>query len=279
MTSVSSAALGWRQDEQTFDGVRLDLSRGAFKVIYAYVVQVNRVLGEKRDWHSDSHLAQATWSASDALRVQGFVYALDFDNARANSSVTRGLKLSGKAKAGAYQAAYSATYARQGDYHGDTPDYGLDYWAADLAASVDIYTARVGYESLEGNGVRGFTTPLGTTHAFQGWADAFVQPLGGAKGFVDGLEDRNVSLTARPPWRWGGLSKVDLMVRYHDFDDQRTGANLGREFDAQAQAALTPKVTAAIKYADFRRVARVPAGTATPPASRTKVWFTLEFKL
>jgi hypothetical protein len=271
--------VGWRQDEQTFDAVRLDGAWGRFKATYAYVIHVNRILGELRDWDSDSHLANLTWSPAEQLRLEGFVYALDFGNSAANSSITKGVKASGKAWLGLFQVAYNATYANQRDYNHNTAPYSLDYWGADLAATFDIYTAKVSFESLEGNGTRGFTTPLATTHAFQGWADAFVQPLGGNKGFVDGLEDLNFTLNAKPRWRWTYLFNIDVLVRYHDFDDQRTGANLGREWDAQVQAALNPKLSVAIKYADFERVARVPIGTATPPPSRTKVWFTLEYKL
>ena len=240
---------------------------------------MNRILAELRDWDSDSHLAQLTWSPAEALRMQGFVYALDFGNSAANASITKGVKASGKTWLGLVQVAYNATYANQQDYNRNTPDYSLDYWGADLAATFDIYTAKVSFESREGNGARGCTTPLATTHAFQGWSDAFVQPLGGAKGFIDGLEDRNVSLNAKPRWRAAYLFSLDVLVRYHDFDNQRTGANLGREWNAQVQAAINPRLSAAIKYADFERVTRVPAGTATPPPSRTKVWFTLEYTL
>jgi len=271
--------VGWRQDEQTFDAARVDLAYGRFKLFYAYVSHVNRILGEARDWDSDSHLAQLTWSPAEQLRLQGFVYALDFGNSPANSSITKGVKASGKTWIGLYQLAYNATYAHQSDYNGNTPDYGLDYWGADLAGTFDIYTAKVSYESLEGNGTRGFTTPLATVHAFQGWSDAFVQPLGGNKGFVDGIEDLNFSLNVKPRWRWTYLFNLDVLVRYHDFWAERTGAHLGREWNAQVGAALNPKLSAAIKYADFERDNRVPVGTAAPPPSRTKVWFTLEYKL
>ncbi len=271
--------VGWRQDQQTFDAARVDLAYGRFKLIYAYVTHVNRVLGELRDWDSDSHLAQLTWSPAEQLRLQGFVYALDFGNSAPNSSITKGIKASGKTWLGLYQLAYNATYAAQSQYNGNTAPYDLHYGGADLAATFDIYTAKISYESLEGNGARGFTTPLATTHAFQGWSDAFVQPLGGNKGFVDGLEDFNVSLNVKPRWRKAYLFNTDFLVRYHDFKDQRTGAALGREFNAQVQAAINPKLSAALKYADFEREARVPLGTATPPPSRTKIWFTLEYKL
>jgi hypothetical protein len=96
---------------------------------------------------------------------------------------------------------------------------------------------------------------------------------------VDGLEDLNLSFNVKPRFKATYFFNADLLVRYHDFDNQRTGADLGREWNAQVQAAITPKLTAAIKYADFKRESSVPPGSAAPPASRTKVWFTLEYRL
>ncbi len=269
--------VGWRQDEQTFDAVRADVALGRFKATYAYVTHINRILGELRDWDSDSHLFNATWSPAEALRLQGFVYALDFGNSAINSSITKGVKAAGKTWLGLYQLAYNATWARQSDYHHNTPDFSLDYFGADLAATFDIYTAKVSYESLEGDGTRGFTTPLATVHAFNGWSDAFVSP-GGNKSFVDGLEDLNVSLNVKPRFRATYFFNTDLVARYHDFDDQRTGANLGHEWDLQFTAVITTKLSVQLKYADFKRVKTVPVGTAAPPASRTKTWLTLEYK-
>jgi hypothetical protein len=54
---------------------------------------------------------------------------------------------------------------------------------------------------------------------------------------------------------------------------------LGHEWDAQIQAQVTPKLTVAVKYADFQAADHVPAGTVAPPASRTKVWLTFEYRL
>ena len=271
--------VGWRQDEQSFDAVRADVALGRFKATYAYVTHINRILGEAKDWDSDSHLLNATWSPAEAFRLQGFVYALDFGNSAANSSITKGVKASGKTWVGLYQLAYNATYATQSDYRRNTTAYDLDYWSVDVAGTFDIYTVKAGFESLEGNGTRGFTTPLATVHAFQGWSDAFVQATGGNKGFVDGIEDFNLTFNAKPRFKLTYLFNSDLIVRYHDFNDQKTGADLGHEWDLQAQAAVTPKLSVALKYADFEREAKVPLGTATPPPSRTKVWLTLEYKL
>ncbi|UAL12677.1 alginate export family protein [Caulobacter segnis] len=269
--------VGWRQDEQTFDAVRADVALGRFKATYAYVTHINRILGELRDWDSDSHLFNATWSPAEALRLQGFVYALDFGNSAVNSSITKGVKASGKTWLGLYQLSYNATFARQSDYRHNTANFDLDYFSADLAGTFDIYTAKIAYESLEGDGTRGFTTPLATVHAFNGWSDAFVSP-GGNKSFVDGIEDLNFGLNIKPRFRATYFFNTDIVARYHDFDDQRTGANLGHEWDLQFTAAITAKLSVQLKYADFQRVKTVPVGTAAPPASRTKTWLTLEYK-
>ena len=272
-------SVGWRQDEQTFDAVKADYAIGRFKATYAYLWKVNRILGEARDWDSDSHLFNATWSPAEALRLQGFIYALDFSNSLPNSSVTSGIKASGKTWVGLYQLAYAATYAKQGKYRSNTAPFDLTYWGGDVTGTFDVYSLKLSYESLEGNGTRGFTTPLATTHLFQGWADAFVLPLGGNKSFVDGIEDLNLTFNAKPRFKFTYLFNTDWTLRYHDFDDQRTGANLGREWDAQVTAVINPKLSVALKYADFEREATVPVGTAAPPPSRTKVWFTVQYTL
>jgi hypothetical protein len=270
--------VGWRQDEQTFDAARADVTYGRWKASYAYVGQVNRILGEERDWDSDSHLLNVSYALGDPLRLLGFVYALDFGNSPANNSITYGGKVSGKTWLNLFQVAYNATYANQQEYRGGTPPFELDYWSADVAGTFDIWTAKLTYEVLEGTGTRGFTTPLATTHAFNGWADAWVSP-GGNKSFADGLEDLNVQLVARPRWKRTYLYNLEFTARFHDFDDQRTGADLAYEVDLQVSAAITPKLTALIKYADFNRETTVPVGTLAPPPSRTKVWFQLEYRL
>jgi hypothetical protein len=268
--------LGWRQDEQTFDGLRADLSYGKLKALYTYVSHINRSLGEARDWDSDSHLFNLTYTPSEAVRLHGFLYALDFDNAKANNNLTYGGKLSGKTWVSQVQILYNATYAHQRDYRHETPAYRLDYWGGDLTATYDIYSVKGSYEVLEGNGTRGFITPLATTHLFNGWADAWAG-VSGNKTFVDGIEDANLQLTLRPRRRWAYLFNIEFLGRYHDFDDQRTGASLAHEWDFQAQAAITNYLSIAAKYADFKREATVPAGTAAPPASRNKFWFTVQY--
>ncbi|AYV48861.1 hypothetical protein CFHF_24570 [Caulobacter flavus] len=272
------AAAAWRQDEQTYDGLRTDLTLSRFRGTYVYVTRVNRALGERRDWDSDSHFVNATWTFSEALKATAFVYALDFSDSPVNTSITKGVRGVGRTKAGPYTLTYSGAFARQSDYHRATADYELDYLGGEFAATRGIYTAQIGYHMLEGDGTRGFGAPLGAAHGFYGWADAWSS-LGGNKSFADGLDDLNFTVTVKPKIKARGFTNPELLVRYHDFDDDRTGADLGHEWNAQLTATIAPKLSAQLKYAGFDRVDSVPSGTLAPPASRKKVWFTLEYKL
>lgn len=142
--------------------------------------------------------------------------------------------------------------------------FGLDYAAAELAGTYKAVTLKGAYEALEGDGVRGFATSLATLHAFQGWADVFLATP------ADGVEDRNLSLTFKPraPAPLKGLT---VTIRRHEVETQRTGASLGSEWDLMGSAALTRKLTAVVKFADYDGVPGF--------ASRTKVWLGVEFKL
>lgn len=272
--------VGWRQDEQTFDAARIDLASGKIKANYVYANKINRILGEARDWRGDVHLFNAYWSPSEALKLQAFYYGLKFDNSAVNSTETLGARATGGVWAGNFKIAYGATFANQEPAENNpalATGFDLDYYQADVAATVDIYTVRLNYEVLEGDGIRGFTTPLATTHAFNGWSDSFVQ-AGGNKSHVDGIKDLNLGFVWRPRVRYTYWQNTELTVRYHDFSAERTGSDLGTEWNAQLTAAITPKLTFLIKYADFDAAAAPPVG-APPPASRRKGWLSLEYRL
>lgn len=258
-------SVGWRQDEQTLDAVRGDFTHGKFKATYLYIGQVNRIYGEALDWDSDSHAFNATYGFSDAFKLQGFLYAFQFKQAPASSTKTWGLRATGAVKLAPFKLAYAASYAKQTDYRNNPGDFSLDYWMGEAAATYDIYTVKVNYESLEGDGKRGFATPLATLHAFQGWADVFLTTP------TRGIDDVNVSLSIKPKLKLAHLSNVELFVRHHDFSFQQGSGSLGTEWDAQITANFTKQLTGIAKLADYDGVAGFP--------SRRKVWLGLEFKL
>ncbi|HEX2561629.1 alginate export family protein, partial [Phenylobacterium sp.] len=255
----------WRQDEQTFDALRADVAVGKVKGSVVYVDRVNRVFAEDLDWKSDSWLVNVAYAGPETFKPALFAYAFDFSNSPGNSSLTSGVRVTGKAKAGPLGLGYAASYARQTDYAENPASFDLDYRAAELSGTSGMFTVRGAYESLEGNGARAFQTPLGTLHAFQGWADVFLTTP------PNGLQDANIGLTVRPTWKADHLFNIELTVRYHSFEAERGGADLGNELNLLAQAAVTKKITVLAKWADY-------AGAPGFP-SRQRFWLGFEFKL
>jgi hypothetical protein len=258
----------WRQDEQTFDAARADLTFGAFKATYVYLDRVNRVFAEELDWEGPAQLLNGGYAFNDHAKLTGFVYLLDFESpsaAVAQSSSTIGIRGSGAAKIGAVRFEYSATYARQEDYGGNPAGFDLGYVGVQATATYGPLSGRVMYESLEGDGARGFSTPLASLHPFQGWADAFTTTP------PDGVVDVNAGLTLRPTLEARFFSNLALTARYHDFESERTSADLGEEVDLFATADLTRRVSVILKYADYD-------GPGAPPDT-SRAWFGLEFKL
>jgi hypothetical protein len=269
--------VAWRQDEQTFDAAKFDADLGRFDITYAYIGHVNRIFAEAQDWDSNSHVVNASYTFADPLKVTAFAYALDFNKpttpaVRNQSNVSYGVRATGKQWFGAVNIAYSASYATQTEYGESLLDYELDMMSADVTATLEEFSGRLSYESLEGNGTRGFATPLATLHAFQGWSDAFI--VNGVKTTVDGINDLNATITWSPRWKWDYLFNLSFLARYHDFEAERTGADLGTEWNLQAAGAITPRLSWLLKYADYDG-----PGVAPAPADRTKWWFGFEWRL
>lgn len=259
---------GFRQTEQTFDAVKLGLRPAdGVAFTYAYIERVHRVFTAKSaqgDWVSDSHLLQV--DAKTAVgQVTGYGYLLDFENAPTQSSATWGMRLTGAHKLSrGLTATYEAEYARQTDYRNSPTAFDLDYLDLGIGLKSGARAASLGLERLDGDGRRGFQTPLATLHAFQGWADVFLTTP------ANGVRDLNLrASTSFKPQGWQG--PVKLQAALHDFADADGGRRYGREVDALVSTPLTPHLTAELKGAVFD-------GATRAFADRTKVWVTLEAK-
>ncbi|WP_045857910.1 alginate export family protein [Teredinibacter purpureus] len=254
--------VGWRQNEQTYDGLTFKYDAGDFKGSYSYVNNVNRIFGplgsanQAADWNGDVHLVNGAYSLSDKQKVVGFVYSLDFENAAGASSDTIGIRYTGDFDV----AKLTASYATQSDA-GDNPTaYTTDYYLADLSGKIASKISwNVGVEVLgSDDGNKAFTTPLATLHKWQGWADKFlVTPAGG-------IEDIYVGVG-------GKAGRVKLKAVYHTFSNVHTGDDLGSEFDAVAVYPINKKVKAVLKYANY--------SADTHLSDTSKVWFMVQMSL
>ncbi|ESQ89128.1 hypothetical protein ABAC460_13745 [Asticcacaulis sp. AC460] len=270
---------GWRQDEQTFDALRLDTGKGKFKVTAAYVSRVNRVIGDEKNWNSSSYLLNASYEFGPSLKVVGFAHSLSFttdadtptvadrNNARASSVSIAGVRATGSRKVNNITLGYAAQYASESDGHDNPQNFRLEEKMVEVSAGYKWVTGKVNFESLGGSGTVGFVSPIGTAHIFQGWADAFSS-TGGHKTFVNGINDLSYTATVNFPHKL----KPSLSLVWHDYSTTRLDQKIGTEWGAVATVALTPKFSLMLKHADFER--KNPAA----PASRAKTWIAISYK-
>jgi hypothetical protein len=227
--------VGWRQNEQTYDAVTLKGSFGVkdLELFYSYIFDVKRIFGDQgtnvktRDFDSESHLINASYSGLPFGKVTAFAYILDFNKsafAKGNSSNTYGVRLAGKQKfSDDLSLGYQGSYAYQVDGGGNPADYKAHYLLADVNLGFKpAGQFGIGYElQSSDHGMGSFTTPLATLHKFNGFADVFL-----TSNSTGGLEDSYVYYAA--PQFFG----IKAKIAYHRFDSDVGGTTkLGEEVD------------------------------------------------
>jgi len=227
----------WRQNHQSFDAFSFQNSSLENTTInYAYVNKRHTITGATQDL--DSHLVNVKYDGLSFGNLEGYGYFLEFEENPGDSSKTLGLRFSGaKAVSEDVKVIYTAEYAKQDDYKDGTMD-DQNYYLAEIGAKYKGWLAKFSYEMQEGDGTDSFTTPLGTNHAFQGWADVFL-------GTPDeGLEDMYFTVV-------GKVLGAKLVAVYHDFETDQGGIDAGNEFDVLAQKTFKQHYTVGVKYSDY----------------------------
>jgi hypothetical protein len=268
-------SVGWRQNEQTLDGVRL--VTGPWRKVtldLTYADQVNRVFG--RDgapgpntgrFHGSNWLANVSWQTALG-KLSAFGYLVDIHERPQpvlDSTSTYGLRLAGTRPVGIVHVSYVLSHAWQQD-HADNPlAFHNDYWLAESTVALKEYSLGAGLETLQGDGTKGFTTPLGTLHKFQGWADKFLTtPPNGLQDVYAqaGYQRKSV----------GVLDTLGVSLVWHRYDSQRASIDYGSELDLLLQATHG-RWAGQLKYADYQ------ASAGTPQALRDtrKLWAQVEF--
>lgn len=266
----------WRQNWQTHDAVSLESRFFAHtRLSYAYIWNVNRIFGDDApapldDFDSDSHVFNVHYDRFSAANVETYAYLLDFDNAPAAAGQTYGLRVNGGYPLhDRVTPVYTLEYAYQTDYGANPGDYDVSYQLYEggfrfrPGAVVDSLLVKGSYERLSGTGTFAFQTPLGTNHAFQGWADRFLTTP------ADGIRDTYVTgvATARG---------FKLIAAYHVLESDKFDYRYGEEFDIELSRGLGQYVTLGIKYADYQAdrnaVSLLRNGTSTVTADARKFW-------
>jgi hypothetical protein len=266
--------VGWRQNEQTFDAVRvINKSIPNVTIDVSYLNQVNRIWGpdglpgaNAGRFHGDNFLANVAWQLPIG-KLTGFGYLIEFEPPAptADTAQTLGLRLQGEKPVGKVKLGYIASWATQSDRGSNALDYNNDYWLAELTGSFRQYSLGAGYELLEGDGAKGFATPLATLHKFQGWADKFLGTP--ANGLSDAYA--NFGYTRKGV---GPLDTLGFTASWHDYQSDMASIDYGSEWDLQLSAKYR-RFTGTLKFADYN------AAATTPLAVRdtSKLWVQLDF--
>jgi len=287
--------VGWRQNEATFDALRVVNKQlnNNLTVDLTYSNRVNRIYGPDSPqgaWKGDIGLANVSYQFPIG-KLTGFGYFLHFDAlpnanfpgltaAQANplnparvSTQTLGARFAGVRNISKIKLAYAASYAQQQQYgRNPTGDFHNQYYFGELAATFRQWTVTGGIETLGGDGVRGFSTPLATLHKFQGWVDKFLTtPANGINDQYGGVTFLTKKL---PPFETVSLSYV-----YHDYKSTRLAQDYGHEHNYQIAAKWT-RFTTTLKYGDYQigtPIQAIPGNAGSLLNDTKKFWAQVEF--
>ncbi|WP_297813584.1 hypothetical protein [uncultured Methylophaga sp.] len=244
--------VGWRQNWQTFDAFSVvNTSLPDTSLSYAYIDKVQTIFGDDGNLaammvddgeiHMDSHLFNLKYAGLPIGNLEGYAYLLDYEDSvddSAYSRATYGARISGAQPLNeSFKLVYTAEYATQDDYADGEMDK-QDYTLLEVGGKYKGWLLKLSHEVQEGDGNFSFRTPLGTNHAYQGWADKFLNTP------TDGLEDTYVTLV-------GNVLGAKLVAQYHDFETDENSLDAGEEFDIMLAKTFKKHYTVGVKYADY----------------------------
>ncbi len=262
--------VAWRQNEQTYDSLRFDLTPiEGLRVDLSYVTKVNRIFGpddggQPAEWEGDTGLLRVDYAIAEGQSIAAFGYLIDVEDQGGfpagrtvnNSNDTYGVEYAGQFD----WLGLKASYATQSDGGDSELDYDADYYFLEAAVKLAPVTVTAGYEVLEADNGKGFQTPLSTLHKFQGWADKFlVTP-------VDGIEDAYVKVG-------GKVGPVKMAAIYHDFQAESSSADFGTEFNFIATWPVNKVLTLQGKFASF------DTDDASRYTDTDRIWLSAQVKL
>ena len=268
---------GFRQNEQTYDAVRLQVGKPAglsADLTYSWSVRTvngRNGAGTRPQAIGGDNILAVVGYGTPIGTVSGFAYLVDQDEVAVQgyrlASQTWGLRFAGsQSLAKDVKLTYVASWARQSDWHRNPNDYAADYWLAEVGVSAGGLSATGGYEILGADGGAAFTsvqTPLASHFRFNGWAGKFVTTP------PNGLRDLYASLG----YGWkktAGFDAIGVIGVWHHFDSDRADQHYGDEIGL-ALTAKRGRTGGSVRYAHYRADAFA--------TDTDRLWLTLEWAL
>lgn len=237
-------SVGWRQNEQTLDGFRVQHQTNTWLLDASRLHNVNRVFGPdgaKADEPGEFVNLLVGFKPSAQHQFSVFAHDYRFDNWAVRSSLTTGLDYLGNiVPADQQQLQLHVAYATQTDNSDSVSDFSEDYSRIDVLWKIKKLSFEAGYELLSGDGTTALQTPLATLHAFNGFADIFLSTP------VNGLNDI---------WFGGGyvLPKGAINLQYHQYSSDVQNIDYGDEVNVNYTYNLSSRLVANVKLAQYNR--------------------------
>ncbi len=234
--------VGWRQNEQTFDGLTVRSTAVKDTVITAgLLTRAHRILGDDHpngNMDLTAPIINASYTGFENTTVVGYGYFLDFDDNEASGHKTIGVRAFHKLGLAGVPVKLGVEYASQTPYGEGADSNDADYLRLEASATIKPLTVTVGQETLGGDGTYGFQTPFATGHAFNGWSDIFLATP------ANGVEDRFVSVSAK-------VSGFNFKAILHDFSSDSGGIDYGSEVNVIATRKINASWSGGLKLASY----------------------------
>ncbi|MFT4176007.1 MAG: hypothetical protein QM627_05070 [Luteolibacter sp.] len=255
--------VGWRQNEQTFDALSIENTfLPGLTLKGAYINQVNRIFGDQaagifRNAPGDIFLLNGSYTGIENFTLGAYAYLMDFDSENDNGAAdkwdnnTFGMSASTSLSGFAFygEVAYQ-THA------GVLDDRDAFYEHFHVTKKFGEHALTVGIENLGA----GFQAPLGTLHAFNGFADVFIS--GRTDGSHNGLTETYLTYTM--PVFFGMKWSNTLRA----LGDNTISTGYGYEFDSTLTKKFDEHFTAIATFAHFESEGDAYIGSSGLPTTQ-----------
>lgn len=235
--------VGWRQNEQTFDGAILSATpMEKTKLTVGFITQANRIFTKaspQGKFALKAPVMNVQYAGLPVGALTAYAYALDFTDNDAASSQTIGLRFAGSSALGDdMKALYTLEYASQSDYADNPGSFSVAYWLAEVGVGMGKTTLKAGMEVLGTDDGTAFQTPLATLHAMNGWTDQFLSTP------ATGLRDLSVSASTQ-------FAGSKWLLVWRDFSSDEASIDYGSEIGIQVVYPLNKSVKLGAKFASY----------------------------
>lgn len=272
-----AGTVSWRQNEQTMDALSVAFV-GDVKLNFhgAFIKNVNRIFGENNEiptranFELDGLMLTGNYEVTENMKLDAFMFNLDFDDAMHLSSNTIGARVDGSIPMdGDFRILYGAEFAWQ-----EPSSDGLEsttYRMLQGGMQNSAVKLLLKNELLGSGGSNSFQTPLATLHIHQGWADRFLAtPANGIS---------NTAFNAS-----GKLGDVKCTFEFNSYSSDEGGHDYGSEYGTSCsyswlEGSMLSGWTIGAKFTSFSADSdgAMDAGISLNDTNKFWFWFQRNF--